>query len=1026
MSTVSSSVSGLASGLDTESIITGLMSIKRQAVDKLTAKSDAETAKQSTWSSIMSSVLGLQLSAYNLSKTSTFDARKLTISNESVLSATVSGSATQGSYQFMVDRLATSHQFNSVGFHDYDTTPVGAGTMTFEMGKGDVKKQTNLNELNGGSGVTRGIIKITDREGQSANIDLTHAMTIDDVLQAINSSGIAVSANINSAGTGLSLAATGSGLGTLKVDDTRQGTTALDLGIRGSVAGGTLSGTTISYLSGASSIAALNDGLGVSQKGFTINGTSIVLSSANTLGDVVTAINNQSGTTSVTAAIRADGQGIQLTGVGFVIAENGGTSAKDLGIINLTSTGNGDNLLAGMDSVLLKNLNGASGISGADFTIQGLVSKDINIAGMTSLSQIVDAINAETTNTQVAARYNQAQNGLELYRLDGSSFTVAEKSGTTAASLGILGTASGGVLSGSDLDVAYLSKATLLSSMNQGDGVRKGSISITNKSGNAFTVNLSSSSIKTLGDVIDSINTAGSAYHITAALNATGDGLLLADGSGGAGNLSIAESSNGHMAADLGLLGSSTGLTFNGSFEKSITISSSNTLQDVRDAINALGINLKATIINDGSNSPYRLSIASTKSGVTGRMVVGNTVDSLNLNESVAAQNATLIMGDPTAENALFVASSTNTVSSFIPGVTLSLKTANSTPVTLAISTDPTAVTTGIKDFVDKYNKAIAAVNDQLTYDSANKTSGPLFGDSTVMLLQQQIYNTINRSVSGVSGNIKSAGQVGLNLGLDGTLTLDETTLTSVLTSDLSGVVDFFTFQNNDALAATATASATDSPWSVAGAHDGNTKISDFASGTTGWQADNGASYQLDFGSRKELTSVRILGVDTLTTDILKSFDVQYWDTSKSAWTTYRSVTSNASKDISIFFPTGIVTNKIRLNNIQGTGSKAKLLDLQAMESTGFASTYDLTLSKITNSGTGMIASAMDGSVEAQSTLADSITSLNERLTIEETRLRAQYTKLETMISDLKNQSSSFTSQLTGINSAWNYKSSSG
>jgi flagellar hook-associated protein 2 len=520
---------------------------------------------------------------------------------------------------------------------------------------------------------------------------------------------------------------------------------------------------------------------------------------------------------------------------------------------------------------------------------------------------------------------------------------------------------------------------------------------------------------------MDSINGVGAAYHISISINATGDGLLITDTSGGTGNLTIAEANNGHMAEDLGLLGASTGTTLDGSFEKSITINESNTLGDVRDAINALGLDLKATVINDGSNNPYRLSIASSRTGVVGRMVIGSTVSSLNLNTSVGAQNATLIMGEPTAENALFMSSSTNTVTNLVPGVSLALKTASADPITLSISTDPDSITTAVKDFTEKYNTAIAAINDQLHYDTTNMTSGPLFGDSTLMLLQQQIYDTINRSVEGVSGEIGSAGQVGLNLGLDGTLTLDETTLKAVLDSNLSDVVDFFTFQNNDALAAAASASSTDAPWTLAGGHDGNTRITDFASGTTGWQADNGTSYELDFGSKKELTSVRVYGIDTVATDILKSFDVQYWDASTLSWITYRSVADNTQRDVSIFFPTGIVTDKIRLNNIQGTGSKAKLLDLQAMEPTGFAATYDLNLSKITDSGEGMIVAAIDGSADSQTMIDEEITSLEERLSIEEARLRAQYTKLETMLSDLKNQSATFASQLNGINSAWGW-----
>lgn len=1020
---MSSSVSGISSGLDTAGIIKSLMAIKHQKVDKLLAKKDAETAKQSTWSSIMSNVLGLQLSAYNLSKTSTFNARKLNISNEAALSATASGTATTGSYQFMVDRLATAHQLNSVGFHDYNTTPVGAGTMTFEMGNGDVKRSSNLNDLNGGTGVTRGKIKITDRDGLSATVDLTHAMTLDDVLQAINTANLAVTANINSTGNGIDINATGLGAGTMKVEETSNGTTAADLGIKGSVAGPTLAASKrISYLTSSSSLSTLNDGVGVDKKGVVINGTAISLATANTLGEAITLINAQTATTTVTAALRADGKGISLAAtpaLPFTVAENGGTSAKDLGILALVGDGDGLDVLAGMNSVLLKNLHGGTGITGTSFIITGVVPKTITITGFTSLNQVIDAINVESGNTNIVARYNQSQNGLELYRTDGLAFTVANDVGTPATDLGIVGASTNDVLKGTDLNVAYLGTGTELATMNQGDGVRKGSITITNKAGSAFTVNLNSSSVKTLGDVMDNLNATGASHSIAVTLNATGDGLLITDTSGGSGNLTIADASSGSMAKDLGILGTSTGLTYNGSFQKSITVSSTNTLENVRDAINALGLNLKASVVNDGSNNPYRLSIASTKTGFIGRMIVGSTISNLNLNTSVSAQNATLIMGDPTAENALFMSTSTNSVKDFIPGLTLDLKAASANPITLSVETDPDAIVTGVKDFSDKYNKAISAINEQLRYDAANKTSGPLFGDSTLMLLQQQIYGTINREVTGVSGTIKTASQVGMNLGMDGSLTIDTAALTSMLNTKLSDVVDFFTFQSNAGLAATPTASATDAPWTLAGGHDGNSRIADYASGTTGWQSDNGASYALNLGSKKELTSIRVSGVDTAVTDILKSFDVQYMDPLTSSWKTYASVANNTNKDISIFFPTGIVTDQIRLNNMQSTGTKAKILDFQAMESTGFASIYDLTMSKITNSGTGMIASAIDGSVNNQTTLDQAITSINERLAIEEEHLRAQYTKLETMLSNLKNQSSSFNSQMSGINSSW-------
>ncbi len=45
-----------------------------------------------------------------------------------------------------------------------------------------------LNALNGGAGVRPGTIRITDRSGATAEIDLSTAVTVDDVLNAINGS----------------------------------------------------------------------------------------------------------------------------------------------------------------------------------------------------------------------------------------------------------------------------------------------------------------------------------------------------------------------------------------------------------------------------------------------------------------------------------------------------------------------------------------------------------------------------------------------------------------------------------------------------------------------------------------------------------------------------------------------------------------------------------------------------------------------------------------------------------------------
>ena len=71
--------------------------------------------------------------------------------------------------------------------------------------------------------------------------------------------------------------------------------------------------------------------------------------------------------------------------------------------------------------------------------------------------------------------------------------------------------------------------------------------------------------------------------------------------------------------------GTTSGSTFagNGQASKSVTIDSgSNTLAGIRDAINAANIGISATLVNDGSASPYRLSLSNTQSGAANSMKI--------------------------------------------------------------------------------------------------------------------------------------------------------------------------------------------------------------------------------------------------------------------------------------------------------------------------------------------------------------------------------------------------------------------
>ena len=91
-----------------------------------------------------------------------------------------------------------------------------------------------------------------------------------------------------------------------------------------------------------------------------------------------------------------------------------------------------------------------------------------------------------------------------------------------------------------------------------------------------------------------------------ASINSTGNGIQLTDTSGGAGKLTVADTS-GTAAEDLNIAGTAKTNTINGAYEKTLTVSANDTLTTVAAAINNANAGVTATIVNDGSTvSPYQ------------------------------------------------------------------------------------------------------------------------------------------------------------------------------------------------------------------------------------------------------------------------------------------------------------------------------------------------------------------------------------------------------------------------------------
>lgn len=247
-------------------------------------------------------------------------------------------------------------------------------------------------------------------------------------------------------------------------------------------------------------------------------------------------------------------------------------------------------------------------------------------------------------------------------------------------------------------------------------------------------------------------------------------------------------------------LQASATFTSTGTGTKSITIdSTNNSLQGIRDAINAAKMGVTATIVNDGSGTPYRLALSSDNNGTSNSIKITASGDATvsgllahdpagtqNLSETVTAQNANFKV------NGVSVSKASNSVSDVIQGITLNLSKVTTSPATLTVARDTAAISSSISGFVKAYNDLAGTLKNVSAYDAASKTGAILQGDSTVRSLQAQLRSMLSTAVTGTSGALTTLSDVGVAFQKDGTLALNQTKLDSAIANNFSDIAGLF------------------------------------------------------------------------------------------------------------------------------------------------------------------------------------------------------------------------------------------
>ncbi len=211
----------------------------------------------------------------------------------------------------------------------------------------------------------------------------------------------------------------------------------------------------------------------------------------------------------------------------------------------------------------------------------------------------------------------------------------------------------------------------------------------------------------------------------------------------------------------------------------SITVSDNYSLNEVRDAINAVSDSAKVKAYIIGG----RLVMESTETGssatisITDSANISGVTDPSEVLESVGILTDTKAKADilQSAQDALVevngvsIVSSSNTVEDQVPELTLYLKGTGSARLTIGYDVDDAVDV--IKEFVDQYNETVDLLNKYLSekvvinpQTDEEKKQGILREETSLRLLFYRLRDEIFRRVPGIPG-LSIIGQVGISTG---------------------------------------------------------------------------------------------------------------------------------------------------------------------------------------------------------------------------------------------------------------------
>ena len=262
--------------------------------------------------------------------------------------------------------------------------------------------------------------------------------------------------------------------------------------------------------------------------------------------------------------------------------------------------------------------------------------------------------------------------------------------------------------------------------------------------------------------------------------------------------------------------------TIGGSAKTVTVLAGADTPVGIAAAINATGQGVTAQVVNtgDGSGASYKIVLTATGTGTASAFSGFTATDHSNAdpatNSIASLAFSTTVQTATDAQltvDGVAIKRSSNSISDAITGMSLNLLSptppdstdpTKAVAATVQLSRDTSSVATNIQTLVSAFNSlkgTLKTVSDPAS--TVANEGATLVNDSLVRQIQNQITSMVTglSSSQGTTVNGSSATalrDLGVSIQLDGTLTLDNTKLTTTLSNNFAGVVKMLTADTNN------------------------------------------------------------------------------------------------------------------------------------------------------------------------------------------------------------------------------------